>query len=63
MSRKHPHDRQHAKGHHGKPPARDRNAPIGMVKQRSGLAAALAFGLLGFVILAVVVVIVWLLFA
>lgn len=56
MSHKHGHDKQHHNGH-GKPAGRERQPRIGMVKQRSLLATFLAFGLITFVILAILTVI------
>ena len=62
MAHKHtpPHAKHHGKGHNVA--ERAKNAPIGMVKQRSSLAAFLAIGLVGFAVLAVLVVAAWMIF-
>jgi hypothetical protein len=49
------------KGQHGAP-ARDKDAPIGMVKQRAGLATFLALGFVILFVLAVLAVVAFWLF-
>lgn len=62
MPHNHPHHKHGHEKQHAKPAGRARQGPIGMVKQRSNLAAFLAFGLVGFVLLAVLAVIAYAVF-
>ena len=63
MPHKHGHDKHTHPGHNGKAVGRERQDRIGMVKQRSVLATALAFGLLGFVILGILSVVAYMIWA
>lgn len=56
----HTHGKQHKGQHAGS--ARDRAAPIGMVKQRAGIATILVFGVVLLFVLAVLAVAAWWLF-
>lgn len=51
------HKQQHHKPGHDQPKGDSRSGPIGMVAERSTIATFLAYGLVGFVILAILVVV------
>lgn len=62
MPHNHPHQKHGHEKQHAKPTDRARQGPIGMVKERSNIATFLAFSLVGFVILAALAVVAYLIF-
>jgi len=56
------HKHQSHKHGHDQPKGDNRDAPIGMVAERSTIATFLAYGLVGFVVLAILVIVLRIIF-